>query len=76
MVDSPLYRASGDATRACWSGRVDGTAPEVSRWHQVVQHVDLRHPLDRDRLGNDHPAGGPEGDLALQSGELVVLHLD
>lgn len=46
MVDSPLYRASGDATRACWSGRVDGTAPEVSRWHQVVQHVDLRHPLE------------------------------
>ena len=31
--------------------------------------------LDRDRLGHQHPARGPEGDLPLQPGELVVLHL-
>ena len=43
---SPLYRAPNDVTRACWSGRVDGTAPEVSRWHQVVQLADLRQPLE------------------------------
>ena len=43
---SPLYRAPTEATRACWTGRVDGTAPEVSRWHQVVRMVDLREPLE------------------------------
>ncbi len=46
MVDSLLYRAPDEASRACWTGRIDGVAPEVSRWHQVVQTVDLRHPLE------------------------------
>jgi len=42
----PLYRAPSEATRAVWTGRVDGDAPEVARWHQVVQLVDLHQPLE------------------------------
>ena len=43
---SPLYAPPGEATRACWTGRVDGAAPEVARWHQVVQTIDLRKTLE------------------------------
>jgi len=42
----PLYRAPSEATRAVWTGRVDGDTPEVARWHQVVQLVDLHEPLE------------------------------
>lgn len=41
-----LYRAPTDATRACWSGRVDGDAPEVRRWHQIVDLCDLSRGLE------------------------------
>ena len=33
------------------------------------------HRLDPDRVGDQHPARGAEGELALQARELVVLHL-
>ena len=35
-----------------------------------------REPLDWDRVGNEHLAREAPRDLALQAGELVVLHLD
>ena len=34
-----------------------------------------REPVERDRVGDDHPAGGAPGELPLQPGVLVVLHL-
>ena len=45
-VSTPLYRPAGPVTRECWDGRVDGTTPEVARWHQAVQLTDLREPLE------------------------------
>lgn len=45
-ASSPLYVPPGEGTRSCWTGRVDGAAPEVARWHQVVQTIDLRKPLE------------------------------
>ena len=33
------------------------------------------HRLDADRVRDEHPPGGAEGELALQPGVLVVLHL-
>ena len=43
---SPLYRAPAEGIRASWTGRVDGDAPEVQRWHQGVQFVDLAQGLE------------------------------
>jgi len=41
-------RNYGTAARNCaWSGRDDGDAPELRRWHQVVRSVDLSEPLER-----------------------------
>lgn len=34
-----------------WTGRVDGTEEEVSRWHQRVQYVDLLQPLKKGKPG-------------------------
>ena len=43
MTAGPMrcYRAPDESHRAIWSGRVDGDAPEVQRWHQSVQFLDL-----------------------------------
>jgi formiminoglutamase len=43
---SSLYRAPDAAARARWTGRVDGDEPEVQRWHQGVQFVDLALGLE------------------------------
>jgi hypothetical protein len=43
VTAAPLrcYSAPGEAHRALWTGRIDGDAPEVQRWHQAVQFLDL-----------------------------------
>lgn len=40
------YRAPDQTARALWTGRDDGAAPEVQRWHQAVRFVDLRQSPD------------------------------
>jgi formiminoglutamase len=30
---------------AIWQGRIDGNEPDVLRWHQIIQSVDLNEPL-------------------------------
>src|ERR1044072_7219913 len=41
----------------------------------ALPRADPPEPLDRDRVGGQHPAGDPEADLSLEPRELVVLDL-
>ena len=40
------YRPADATIRALWKGRVDGETPDLQRWHQVVQCLDLTQPLE------------------------------
>ena len=41
----------------------------------ALRGADAGEAVERDRVGDQHPAGGPEGDPPLEAGVLVVLHL-
>ncbi len=41
-----LYRVAQPDTRARWTGRDDGDAREVRRWHQAVRFIDLARGLE------------------------------
>lgn len=42
-IDQALYQPG---KQKHWQGRVDGTARETLRWHQLIQPVDLQSPVD------------------------------
>lgn len=64
---------------AIWTGRIDGTEAAHLRWHQIIQHIDLREagslagkhvflgfPVDEGVKRNKGRAGAAEGSLSLR----------
>ncbi|MFM1821810.1 MAG: hypothetical protein RI967_76 [Planctomycetota bacterium] len=55
--------AADRATRAAWTGRVDGDAADVRRWHQEVRFVDLATEALTDAVVAASEAAGGAGAL-------------